>query len=598
MRNSAQGFGGGFYASDHVALYISGNSSFENNSADELGGGLYALYNSRMNIYGNSCFTGNSAKLGGGGMYVVTNTIVNFSGDSLFSDNWSQYGGGISIWQSEIMFRGNIAFSNNNASSGGAIQAFDSKVNVTGKGSFTSNLATVNGGALALAGGSVVYIFETAMLMFVENAAHSFGGAIYEDSAVQCSYDWKINGFLGVYDSLEESSYYCYYYDLPSCLLQIVSLYHINVSFSGNSANAGSVLFGQNIDKTLSNVRFTREIETYSTTVADLLFYLFKIDIDDTNNGSKISSLPNHICRCINGQPDCSDPPSSYNVTVYPGQTVGVSLAAVGQRNGTVPATITAQYDPDDGATFGDLQATQTSTATCSELHYTIFSRKKTEIVNLHADGSCRVESIPLSVSISLLDCPIGFTFSNITNQCVCDKRLQKYTNNCNINTLEIIHTASDDFWIGVDNTNGTEGLILHPHCPFDYCQTETFSFTLGNTSMNSVCDAENVVTGANDINTNDTKGIDAQCNYKRSGLLCGRCQKGLSHVFGSSKCLKCSNSYLSLLIAFALAGVFLVIFLLILKLTVAVGTINGLIFYANIESIEHNCSPRVRQTF
>ena len=76
---------------------------------------------------------------------------------------------------------------------------------------------------------------------------------------------------------------------------------------------------------------------------------------------------------------------------------------------------------------------------------------------------------------------------------------------------------------------------------------------------------------------------IDAQCNYNRSSLLCGKCQKGFSLVFGSSKCLKCSNSYLSLL---ALAGIVLVVFLLILKLTVAVGTINGLIFYANIVSV------------
>ena len=66
----------------------------------------------------------------------------------------------------------------------------------------------------------------------------------------------------------------------------------------------------------------------------------------------------------------------------------------------------------------------------------------------------------------------------------------------------------------------------------------------------------------------------------------CGKCQKGFSLVFGSSKCLKCSNSFLSLLIAFALAGIVLVVFLLVLKLTVAVGTINGLIFYANIVSV------------
>ena len=65
-----------------------------------------------------------------------------------------------------------------------------------------------------------------------------------------------------------------------------------------------------------------------------------------------------------------------------------------------------------------------------------------------------------------------------------------------------------------------------------------------------------------------------------------GKCQKDFSLAFGSSKCLKCSNSYLSLLIAFALAGIVLVVFLLILKLTVAVGTINGLIFYANIVSV------------
>ena len=187
---------------------------------------------------------------------------------------------------------------------------------------------------------------------------------------------------------------------------------------------------------------------------------------------------------------------------------------------------------------------------------------------------------------MTLLKCPIGFTLSNSSNQCVCGERLQKYTSKCNISNLEITRTASEDFWVGVDNTNGTEGLILHPHCPFDYCQTDTVNFPLGNASMKTVCTTENKVTVANGSDTNDTKGIDAQCNYNRSGLLCGKCQKCFSVVFGSSKCLKCSNSYLSLLIAFALAGIVLVIFLLILKLTVAVGTINGLIFYANIVSV------------
>ena len=323
---------------------------------------------------------------------------------------------------------------------------------------------------------------------------------------------------------------------------------------------------------------------TFTTTVADLFQYLFNVSINESNAEPTISSNPNRICGCVNGQPDCSDTPPPYEVSVYPGQTVGVSLVAVGQRNGTVPSTTTAQYHPENGATFGDLQSIQgIDHTTCSELNYTIFSRKQTEILKIYVDSSCGLEGIPLSVNVMLLECPIGFSLSNSSNQCVCEERLQKYTNSCNISSLEITRTALDDFWVGVDNTNGTEGLILHPHCPFDYCTTDTVNFPLGNASMNTVCTTENKVTVANGSDTNDTKGIDAQCNYNRSGLLCGKCQKDFSVVFGSSKCLKCSNSYLSLLIAFALA---LVVFLLILKLTVTVGTINGLIFYTNIVSV------------
>ena len=74
--------------------------------------------------------------------------------------------------------------------------------------------------------------------------------------------------------------------------------------------------------------------------------------------------------------------------------------------------------------------------------------------------------------------------------------------------------------------------------------------------------------------------------SYNRSGLLCGRCSENLSLALGSSRCLQCSNSYLSLSPAFAFAGIALVLFLLVLRLTVAAGTINGLVFYANIVGV------------
>ena len=376
MYNSAQRDGGGVFAGDAAKLYISGSSNFMYNSAQRYGG-AFLLQQSEVHISDNSSFTMNSASLRGGGMCLQTNSIA-YIRDSVFSDNWSMYGGGISILQSEIVLQGNTVFSNNSASYGGAIQALDAKINITGNDSFTQNLATVNGGALALAEGSVVYlIFETASLTFVENIATSFGGAIFvEDSSVHCSYDWNVNGFIGFYGPTE---YECdYLFDLPWCFNSEFSSFKdkINISFSSNSAMAGSAIFGGEIDETVSNIRFYYyEFEEYPT-IGDLFNYLININIDDTNSGSSISSTPNHVCRCINGQPDCSDPHSPYEVSVYPGQTVGVSLVSVGQRNGMVPSTITAQYVSDDGATFRDFQSTQTSNPTCTELYYTIFSQK------------------------------------------------------------------------------------------------------------------------------------------------------------------------------------------------------------------------------
>ena len=590
MYNSAWD-GGGVYAEDAAKLYISESSNFMCNSAQRNGGAVF-LQQSEVHISDNSSFTMNSASHKGGGMCLQTNSIA-YIRDGFFSDNWSSYGGGISILQSEIMLQGRTVLSNNNASYGGAIQAFEANINVTGSVDFTKNIATVNGGALALAGGSVVYIFETVLLNFVDNRAASFGGAIYiENNSVHCSYDWY-NGFIGIYNSTGRNEYTCLQADsdLPSCFNTKLASFKdkINLAFSGNSATAGSAIFGGEIDGSITNILFTTPYSgiKFTTTVGDLFQYLFNVSINDSNAQPTISSNPNRICGCINGQPDCSDTPSPYEVCVYPGQTVGVSLVAVGQRNGAVPSATTAQYNPDNGATFGDLQSSQRiDHTTCTELNYTIISRKQTETFKIYVDSSCGSEGIPLSVNVTLLKCPIGFSLSNSSNQCVCEERLQKYTKSCNISNLEIIRTASDDFWVGVDNTNGTEGLILHPHCPFDYCTTDTVNFTLGNDSTNTVCTTENKVTVANGSDTNDTKGIDAQCNYNRSGLLCGKCQKGFSVVFGSSKCLVCSNSCLSLLIAFALAGIVLVVFLLVLKLTVAVGTINGLIFYANIVSV------------
>ena len=111
-----------------------------------------------------------------------------------------------------------------------------------------------------------------------------------------------------------------------------------------------------------------------------------------------------------------------------------------------------------------------------------------------------------------------------------------------------------DSAWI---SHTPTSGLLLHAHCPFDYCSVGTVAFKL--------------------------EDPDKQCAFSRVGILCGACREGFSLALGTSRCLKCSNVGLALLLPFAVAGLSLVFVLLTLNFTVSTGTVNGLIFYVNI---------------
>ena len=108
--------------------------------------------------------------------------------------------------------------------------------------------------------------------------------------------------------------------------------------------------------------------------------------------------------------------------------------------------------------------------------------------------------------------------------------------------------------WLG---TAENKTILFHRYCPFNFCKGKDTEVSLLHP--------------------------DEQCAFNRSGVLCGACKPGLSLALGISQCLQCPNTYLLLIIPFVLAGVSLVLLLLKCNLTVSVGTINGLIFYANI---------------
>ena len=156
---------------------------------------------------------------------------------------------------------------------------------------------------------------------------------------------------------------------------------------------------------------------------------------------------------------------------------------------------------------------------------------------------------------MNLLPCPLGFQLSEQNTSCVCHKLLQQFTNSCDINSQSI--QREGNYWFSYENTS----FVSHHHCPFDYCTQETENITIAE--------------------------IDKQCAYNRSGTLCGACKTNLSLSFGSSQCQPCQQaSFVWLTLLFALAGIMLVVFLLLFRFTVAIGTINGLILYANIVAV------------
>ena len=166
--------------------------------------------------------------------------------------------------------------------------------------------------------------------------------------------------------------------------------------------------------------------------------------------------------------------------------------------------------------------------------------------------------------SLSCKPCPIGFQLMPNSSHCSCecDSRIYpEYVSQCFIDNETVLRKGN--VWISyVNDTEGIEGFVIHPNCPFDYCRPPS----------------EPVY-----INFNSKSGEDSQCAFNRTGILCGSCEVNLSLSLGTSRCIPCSNDWLALLIFFAIAGVVLVTFLLVCNTTVVFGTISGLVFYVNI---------------
>ena len=271
---------------------------------------------------------------------------------------------------------------------------------------------------------------------------------------------------------------------------------------------------------------------------------------------SSVSSAPYHVCFC-NKEFDSPKKYCLYSVerSAFLGQEFNVSAVAVGNHRGAAPATVQTQFNT-FGASMelGTRQQVQKLGRTCGELTYSVKTSEPFLQLQLIVEGSSQLvnsRTILALVNVTILSCPLGFTELGDLPLCACLPYLTQANVVCDIQTQT--HHCPAGMWIG----NFSGGITTHPHCRYDYCKSQRPSVSL--TSQHE------------------------QCQYSRSGVLCGACRGDLSLCLGTSQCKKCSNFYVFLLLPFMMAGVVLVFLLLKCNLTVSYGTINGLIFYANI---------------
>ena len=577
------GHGGALYLTQDSNSSIV-NSNFEENMAKESGGGISLSTSSKLNVT-KSLFKQSTAQMGSA-LAAMQNSHISFRSQDLLGEqcnvneatelhyNEAELNGSIYLSDDSVLYIGEETnISHNNASMfGGGIYAINSFITI---GSTQVNLSSNQakyGGGLCLANSKIDTVMDNdldnvgSVINFLLNKAE-YGGAMYvdddSDSPAMCSANSISN----------ESASGCFFQDVTGGLM---------INLNNNSAKSGQDLYGGLLDRcTVAEITNSSRREAFDNS--------HFLSISSIDNFDTVSSKAVRVCLCKENKPNCTQ--TVHNMEIKKGKinAFTLKLAAVDQVYQPVPSTISGRFNDDS---ISASQTVRSHSTTCSDVEFQIsFPQSKTYTLNIFPDGPCTDRGMShFSVEIDVKDCfcPPGFMpQENSTDcRCICDQKLSELIENleCNMTDESIIREG--EFWVtflgdnASNSTNSPYSYFVYPHCPFDYCKPPTVQTS---------------------IKLSEPGGSDAQCINNRGGLLCGSCQSNYSLSLGSSKCVTCPTNWsryglpIGIISVALIAGIVLVVLILVLNLTVTVGTLNSIIFYANI--IDVNRSIYFRQS-
>ena len=641
-------FWGGVLRALRGSLVITnGLNVLENNSGHQ---GIVHFMESSGMLSGIIGFINNSGSFIAHYSSVTFKTSTYFIGGSPLKTNkviLYQEGGAITGFQSNIFLDGKCIIRNNHAENGGAIYTTQSKINVLGRVNLRKNSATGSGGGIYLYqselnckkesilefnrnnatqnGGGVHAIssliklnfnasdgvYTGSSIRFIENRATKGGGASLEMSA----YIYILRDNANFILDLPEPQYVMHFFDnqadlggavyvaddtnpatctselntthsaTTECFLQTLALRGkttlriLNIQFVQNQAKiSGDSVFGGLMDRcTISPFGVTYEEhifhEEYKNLIGQPQGVAYLSIVSNIHDFQQISSEPVQLHYCTSNKPDPTY--QGPHINIRAGETFSISIAAIDQVNHTVEATVRSSL-ASSASGLGEGQLIQKVIGNCTNLIFTIFSLNEEEELIMYAEGPCKDASksqLRLPIQILPCECSTGFQRKHTgraTCECECDSALLPHITMCNPQSKTL--TRELNFWITYTSRGNISGYVIHPNCPLDYCYPASANI---------------------EINLSIQGGADAQCEHDHSGKLCGTCKSGLSLSLSSPRCLPCSRYwpivFVVIVLAALLLGIALVASLLILNLTVATGTLNGLIFYANIVNANSN---------
>ena len=424
------------------------------------------------------------------------------------------------------------------------------------------------GGGIMLISSSLMLLQNGSHLNISLNQAYICGGAIFVLD--RCTWDPS---------SSCEESHDCFFQfvdrngrDMTHAHLDdldvLVTLHRNKASAKTNGT--ASMIFNSNIKQCQMRTNFSNASNT------EVFQRIFGLDPERNYTDKEISSIPRNICRCSDDdQLMYCHLEDKKGIHVHPGQSITYNIAVIGdmdiRQSALVYIELINQVDINKSTHHLplELHSIHILNSSCNRIIAPPIPINNTLALQLtiplltntpnKANGIFLVDYIKIHQNLT---CPHGYILSNTTPKwCTCLDQLKEHDIVCSLEKGTFL--LKENYWIGRRPSQTTPSLVFAKHCPAIHCAT-------ANSSMEVSLD-----------------NPDRQCRFGRTGFLCGQCPDNTSVVLGSLACKPCdSNAGVLIALFYVVAGPLLIAAICLLNLTVSAGSINGIVLYVTIISI------------